>query len=157
VIGGILGGVFTPPEVGAVLLGYVLLLWLFYRTAQPGRLYAAVVEAGYISGMTLFMAATSSFLGFMMARDLVSQHVVDVVTGISTNKYVVDHGDRPDHHGSLPRSSRSCCRTCSSTTPCRKNERRRLKTVQPQGAVRSAERGVLPYAAASAGAPQRRG
>jgi TRAP-type C4-dicarboxylate transport system permease large subunit len=48
-----------------------------------------VVEAGHISGMTLFMAATSSFLGFVMARDLVSQHVVDLVTGISTDRYVV--------------------------------------------------------------------
>jgi C4-dicarboxylate transporter DctM subunit len=89
VVGGILGGVFTPAEVGSVLLAYVLVLSFCYRTAQPGRLYAAVVEAGYISGMTLFMAATSSFLGFVMARDLVSQHVVDVVTSISADRHVV--------------------------------------------------------------------
>ena len=89
VVGGILGGIFTPAEVGAVLLAYVFLLSLSYRTAQPRRLYAGVVEAGYISGMTLFMAATSSFLGFVMARDLVSEHVVAFVTGFSTDKYVV--------------------------------------------------------------------
>jgi C4-dicarboxylate transporter DctM subunit len=89
VVGGILGGVFTPAEVGSVLLAYVLVLSFCYRTAQPRRLYAAVVEAGYISGMTLFMAATSSFLGFVMARDLVSQHVVDVVTSISADRHVV--------------------------------------------------------------------
>ena len=39
--------------------------------------------------MTLFMAATSSFLGFVMARDLVSQHVVDFVTQISADRLVV--------------------------------------------------------------------
>jgi len=89
VVGGILGGVFTPAEVGSVLLAYVLVLSFCYQTAQPRRLYAAVVEAGYISGMTLFMAATSSFLGFVMARDLVSQHVVDVVTSISADRHVV--------------------------------------------------------------------
>ena len=89
VVGGILGGVFTPAEVGAVLLAYVLVLSFFYGTAQPKRLYNAVVEAGYISGMTLFMASTSSFLGFVMTRDLVSQHVVDFVTQISTDKYMV--------------------------------------------------------------------
>lgn len=89
VVGGILGGVFTPAEVGAVLLAYVLTLSFCYGTAQPKRLYNAVVEAGYISGMTLFMAATSSFLGFVMARDLVSQHVVDFVTQISSDRYVV--------------------------------------------------------------------
>lgn len=89
VTGGILGGVFTPAEVGSVLLAYVLVLSLCYRTAQSTRLYQAVVEAGYISGMTLFMAATSSFLGFMLARDLVAHHVVDFVTQISADRYVV--------------------------------------------------------------------
>jgi C4-dicarboxylate transporter DctM subunit len=89
VVGGILGGVVTPAEVGAVLLAYVLLLSVLYRTAQPGRLYRGIVEAGYISGMTLFMAATSSFLGFVMARDLVSDHIVAIVTALSTNKYWV--------------------------------------------------------------------
>ena len=88
-VGGILGGVFTPAEVGSVLVGYVMVLSFFYRTAQPKRLYQAVVEAGYISGMTLFMASTSSFLGFMLARDLVPHHVVNFVTGISTDKNVV--------------------------------------------------------------------
>jgi len=88
-VGGILGGVFTPAEVGSVLVGYVMVLSLFYKTAQPKRLYRAVVEAGYISGMTLFMASTSSFLGFMLARDLVPQHVVNFVTEISTDKNIV--------------------------------------------------------------------
>ncbi len=89
VVGGILGGIFTPAEVGSVLLGYVLILSFFYRTAQPRRLYRAVVEAGYISGMTLFMASTSSFLGFVLARDLVAQQVVNFVTQISTDRIMV--------------------------------------------------------------------
>ena len=96
VVGGILGGVFTPAEVGSVLLAYVLVLSFFYRTAQPKRLYHAVVEAGYISGMTLFMASTSSFLGFVMARDLVSQQVVEFVTQISTDRI---RGDLPGEPG----------------------------------------------------------
>ena len=88
-VGGILGGVFTPAEVGSVLVGYVMVLSFFYKTAQPRRLYRAVVEAGYISGMTLFMASTSSFLGFMLARDLVPHHVVNFISGISTDKNAV--------------------------------------------------------------------
>jgi C4-dicarboxylate transporter DctM subunit len=87
--GGILGGVFTPAEVGAVLLIYVLILSFFYGTAQPKRLYDAVVQANYISGMVLFMASTSSFLGFVLTRDLVSERMVDFVTQLSTNRLVV--------------------------------------------------------------------
>jgi len=89
VVGGILGGVFTPAEVGAVLLAYVLVLSLCYKRAKPKQLYQAVVDAGHISGMTLFMATTSSFLGFVLARDLVALQVVDFVTQISTDKNVV--------------------------------------------------------------------
>ncbi len=90
VIGGVLGGVFTPAEVGAVLLFYVLMLALFlYRVATPRALYDCVVEAGYISAMTLFLASTSAFLGFVLARDLVSFQIVDLVSQISMNKYVV--------------------------------------------------------------------
>ena len=90
VLAGVLGGICTPAEVGSIVVAYVVLLsLLLYHTAQPTRLYKAVVEAGYISGMSLFMAATSAFLGFVMARDLLDQHVVEFVSMISTDKYMV--------------------------------------------------------------------
>ena len=90
VLGGVLGGVCTPAEVGSVVVTYILLLSIFlYHTAQPKQLYLAVVEAGYISGMSLFMAATSAFLGYVMARDLLDQHIVEFVTLISSNRYMV--------------------------------------------------------------------
>lgn len=90
VVVGILGGVFTPAEVGTILLTYVLLLTIFlYRAGQPARLYGACVEAGHITGMTLFMVCTSGFVGFVLARDLVSIHLVDAVSQISMNKYFV--------------------------------------------------------------------
>ncbi len=90
VVGGILGGVFTPAEVGTILVLYVLALSaLLYRTASPRRLYRTTIEAGYISGMTLFMAATSAFLGFVLARDLVSFTLVETVSQLTANRYVV--------------------------------------------------------------------
>ncbi len=85
----ILGGVCTPAEVGGLLVGYVTILAIFYRKAKPKNMYQAVVEAGHISGMTLFMAATSGFLGFVLARDLVPKHVLDFVTSISTENLAV--------------------------------------------------------------------
>ncbi len=90
VLGGIIGGVFTPAETGCVLLAYVLLLGIvLYRVVSPKTLYASVVEANYITGMTLFMAATSAFVAFMLATDLVSLKMVEFTAGISTNKYAV--------------------------------------------------------------------
>ena len=87
---GILGGVFTPAEVGTILLTYVLLLTIFvYRAGQLGKLYEACVEAGHITGMTLFMVCTSGFVGFVLARDLVSIELVDAISQVSLNKYFV--------------------------------------------------------------------
>ena len=90
VVAGILGGVFTPAEVGTILLAYVLLLSIFlYRARQPRKLYGACVEAGHITGMTIFMVCTSGFVGFVMAHDLVSVHLVDAISQISMNRYFV--------------------------------------------------------------------
>lgn len=90
VVVGILGGVFTPAEVGTILLTYVLLLTIFvYRRGELSKLYAACVDAGHITGMTLFMVCTSGFVGFVLARDLVSNDLVDAISQISMNKYFV--------------------------------------------------------------------
>lgn len=107
VVAGILGGVFTPAEAGVVLLTYVLVLTLlFYRkgaaptvpdiagSAKPARLgartiYRATVEAGHISGMMLFLVATSAFLGFVLAYDEVAFLLADTVSAFTQNKYVV--------------------------------------------------------------------
>ncbi|MBI4507290.1 MAG: TRAP transporter large permease subunit [Chloroflexi bacterium] len=90
ILGGILGGVFTPAEVGTVLLFYVLMLaFVLYRRVGPRQLYRTIVVAGHISGMTLFMTATSAFLGFMLTTDLVAFLLVDTISQVTTNKYVV--------------------------------------------------------------------
>jgi len=90
VVAGILGGVFTPAEVGAILLAYVLLLSvLAYRLRSPAALYRSCVEAGHITGMTMFMVCTSGFVGFVLARDLVSLQLVELMSHFGTNRYFV--------------------------------------------------------------------
>jgi C4-dicarboxylate transporter DctM subunit len=90
VIGGIVGGVFTPAEVGAILLAYVVLLSvLLYRNSTPRMYYRNCVAAGHISGMTLFMVCTSGFVGFALSRDLLSVHVAAAISQVSLNAYFV--------------------------------------------------------------------
>jgi C4-dicarboxylate transporter DctM subunit len=90
IVAGILGGVVTPAEVGVILLAYVLLLSVFYyRTAQPRALYALTIQAGHISGMTLFMASTSVFVGFVLARDNVPSALAETISQVTTNRLAV--------------------------------------------------------------------
>jgi tripartite ATP-independent transporter DctM subunit len=90
IVGGVLGGVFSPAEVGAILVAYVMFLSVvLYRTTQSKSLYRATIEAGYISGMTLFMIATSAFLAFVLARDLVGFRIVEAVSELTTDRLAV--------------------------------------------------------------------
>lgn len=109
VVAGILGGIFTPSEAGVVLLVYVLLITLFFyrdgdagmhQRAQEGAagpanrvdarmIYRATVEAGHVSGMMLFLVATSAFLGFVLAYDQVAFVLAETVAALTQNKYVV--------------------------------------------------------------------
>jgi len=90
VIGGILGGVFTPAEVGTILLSYVLLLSIFlYRSAPPKMLYRTTIKAGYISGMTLFLVCCSCFFGFVVARDMLSLLIVDALSQLASHRYLM--------------------------------------------------------------------
>jgi C4-dicarboxylate transporter DctM subunit len=88
VVGGLLGGVFTPAEVGAVLLAYVSILALSTRTVRAAEVPGIVVEAAHTSGMTLFLVGASAFLGFVMAHGLVSDWLLETVQGLSSSKYV---------------------------------------------------------------------
>jgi len=98
VVAGILGGVFTPAEAGVIVLIYVLVLTVgFYRRSAyarggsitAGSIYRATIEAGHISGMMLFLVATSSFLGFVLAYDEVAFILVGTVSSLTENRYVV--------------------------------------------------------------------
>ena len=90
VLGGILGGVCTPAEVGTILLTYVLLLSIrLYRSAPLQLLYRTTIKAGYTSGMTLFLVAASCFFGFVVARDMLSILVVDLLSELNAGKYLM--------------------------------------------------------------------
>jgi tripartite ATP-independent transporter DctM subunit len=90
VVAGILGGVFTPAEASVVLLTYVLILTVvFYRSVGSREIYQATVQSGYISGMMLFLVATSAFLGFVLAYDGAAFLLADAVSEVTHNRYWV--------------------------------------------------------------------
>jgi tripartite ATP-independent transporter DctM subunit len=90
VLGGILGGVFTPAEAGTVLLLYIVLLCaLYYRRPGPAQMYRATIHAGTISGMLLFLVATAGFLGWMLNYDQVSSALISAMASLTFNRWLV--------------------------------------------------------------------
>ncbi|NNM73359.1 TRAP transporter large permease [Enterovirga aerilata] len=89
IIGGILTGVFTPTESGAVACVYALLVTLFvyrdYKFSQVPLLLARVVRT---VGMVMIMIGFSVAFGYMMALMQVPAKATEFFLHISENKYM---------------------------------------------------------------------
>jgi len=76
ILGGILGGVFTPTEAAAVAVVYgVLVSTVVYRSLSLRKLYRVLVDAGVLTAVVMIIVATSFTFGWMMAHELVPQRI----------------------------------------------------------------------------------
>ncbi|WP_030070875.1 TRAP transporter large permease [Halomonas alkaliantarctica] len=90
ILGGILGGIFTPTEAGAVAaLWAIILATLYYRSLTFRSLLDTLRVAGKRSAMLMFIVATSTLLGWYMTNQGIPQEIAEGILGISDNYWVV--------------------------------------------------------------------
>lgn len=90
ILGGILGGVFTPTEAGAVAaLWAILLATLYYRSLTFRSLLDTLRVAGKRSAMLMFIVATSTLLGWYLTNQGIPQDIAEGILGISDNYWIV--------------------------------------------------------------------
>jgi tripartite ATP-independent transporter DctM subunit len=90
VLVGILGGVFTATEAGAIAAFWsIVLAALVYRTVRLGTLIDTLRIAGKRSAMLMFIVATSTLLGWYMTNQRIPQEIAQAILGISENYWVV--------------------------------------------------------------------
>lgn len=90
VLAGILGGVFTATEAGAIAAFWsIVLAVLLYRTVRLGTLIDTLRVAGKRSAMLMFIVATSTLLGWYMTNQRIPQEIAQAILGISDNYWVV--------------------------------------------------------------------
>ncbi len=90
VLGGILGGVFTPPEAGATAAAYVFVVSLFggvRRSFQAFRM--ALIEAAETTAMVMFIIANAAVMAWLMISFQIPQTVVASIESLTTNRTVV--------------------------------------------------------------------
>jgi len=90
IIGGILGGIFTPTEAAVVASLYALLLGLFvYREITlkdlPNILWETVIQ----SVKVLFIIAAAGFLGWLLIHQQIPQQVISGLTSLSSVRWVL--------------------------------------------------------------------
>jgi len=90
ILGGILFGVFTPTEAGAIAVVYGLLLgFVVFRNIKFKTLIEIVYNTSKITAMVFLIISTASILSWFLASERVPQIIANFILGISSNKYVV--------------------------------------------------------------------
>lgn len=90
VVGGILGGFFTPTEAGAIGVVYALFLGaIVYREFSMQDFFASLIGATKQTAIVILMVSTSSLLGWYISQQMIPQQLAEFMLGISSSKYVV--------------------------------------------------------------------
>lgn len=88
ILGGILGGFFTPTEAAAVGALYMLVLGLAYRTLRLRDLPGVFVESVLTTAAIMLIVSSAALLGYVLARERVPQVLTDLIFGISEDPTV---------------------------------------------------------------------
>ncbi len=80
ILGGILGGVFTPTEASAVAVAYALFISIFvYRDLKLAMMPVILRSTLELTGMVMLVIATGSILGYAMILGGIPQQLADLI------------------------------------------------------------------------------
>ena len=89
ILGGLLGGIFTPTEAGAVAAGYAFILAFFiYRSVKFAQLPGILVETMVTTAIVLFIIANVSSLSWMLVVTQSANALADLILSISSDPLV---------------------------------------------------------------------
>ena len=89
VIGGILGGYFTPTEASCIAVVYALVLSFIYRSIKVRDLYRIFLESTRTTAIVMFLIGVSSIMGWVMSFAKIPQMVAEAMFSISENPIVL--------------------------------------------------------------------
>jgi tripartite ATP-independent transporter DctM subunit len=90
IMGGILGGVFTPTEAAGVTVIYAALVGaFFYRRLTLRKLPQALLTAGLESAMIMLLLGLSEPFAWVVAVEQLPQAMIQLISSVSTSPWVV--------------------------------------------------------------------
>ncbi|MGA9597598.1 MAG: TRAP transporter large permease [Acidimicrobiia bacterium] len=88
ILGGILGGYFTPTEAAGVGALYMLILAASYGSLRLQQLAAIFRDAAVISAQIMLIIGASALLSWVLAREQGPQKIAEALLGLTDNPYV---------------------------------------------------------------------
>lgn len=90
IVGGIVGGIFTPTEAAAVAAVYALAIsMLIYRSIRFRDLPGILVETMVTTAVVTFIISNASIFSYLLILGDISEAVVNGLTSITSSKYVM--------------------------------------------------------------------
>ena len=90
VLGGILGGVFTPTEAAAVAVLYAFILAVIvYREVKVKELPGILLQAGITTSVVMLLIAASIAMSWVMTIENIPQNVSRAMIDLSNNKIII--------------------------------------------------------------------
>ena len=90
IIGGILGGVFTPTEAACVAAGYAIFLSLFVlRTLKLKDMPKILLDSGIASCTILLIVGTATLFGWLVTTSQLPNQIANLLFSASENRYLL--------------------------------------------------------------------
>lgn len=90
IIGGIVGGLFTPTESGAIACIYALTISMFvYKKLKLSMLPGVLLKSASMTGMCLLIVAGASIFSWLVAYEQFPSIIINFFTSLTDSKYVI--------------------------------------------------------------------
>lgn len=90
IIGGIVGGLFTPTESGAIACIYALIISMFvYKKLKVSMLPGVLLKSASMTGMCLLIVAGASIFSWLVAYEQFPSIIINFFTSLTDSKYVI--------------------------------------------------------------------
>jgi tripartite ATP-independent transporter DctM subunit len=89
IIGGLMIGIFTPTEAGAIASVYAMFLGFLYREITRRNLISVLRYAVENTAAIMLITAMANVLAWILAREQVGPKLVSMIFSVTTNRYVI--------------------------------------------------------------------
>lgn len=89
IVGGILGGIFTPTEASCIAVVYSLILSIIYRSIKLKDLYNIILSSAKTTGMIIFMIGVSAILSWIMSFTKIPTIMAQSLLSFTDNKIII--------------------------------------------------------------------
>ncbi|MBO4317709.1 MAG: TRAP transporter large permease [Mailhella sp.] len=89
IMGGIMGGIFTPTEAAAVAVLYALFLGLCYRTLRLKDCIEVLSSSVITTAVLLFIIGTANAFAWLLAAEQIPEHLAQLIQSVTTNKFLI--------------------------------------------------------------------